>query len=224
MWTLLFDIDGTLIHTRGAGIGAVERAMRDLFGVRELPDVPVRGRTDYGIILDLFRPFGIDVETHIAAFKELYWQYLPELLSQRQGVVLPGVTELLDRLSVRDDCALGIVTGNTSRSANIKLDHFGLAHYFSFGGYGDEHSDRNDVARQAKRSAQSSLGHRFDATRMWVVGDTVHDVRCARAIDSRVIAVQTGGVEHAELAGSEPDLLVETLSDSQAFFEFICEL
>jgi phosphoglycolate phosphatase len=222
MWTLLFDIDGTLIHTRGAGIGAIERTMSKLFSVRQLPPVPVQGRTDFGIISDLFRSLDIDLETHLGAFKELYWQYLPESLNERPGVVLPGVNDLLEQLSVRQDCALGIVTGNTSRSAEIKLKHFGLADYFSFGGYGDVHADRNDVARQAKRSAQSSLGDKFDAARMWVVGDTVHDVRCARAIDSKVIAVETGGVERAELISAGPDLLVETLVDSQAFFDLLC--
>ncbi len=103
-----------------------------------------------------------------------------------------------------------------------KLKHFGLAHFFKFGGYGDKHADRDDVARQAKRSAQATLGERFDAAKMWVVGDTVHDVRCARAIDSRVIAVETGGVDRDELASAQPDLLVETLTDSQPFFDMLC--
>ena len=221
MWTLLFDIDGTLLSTKGSGMIAISRAMKELFDVDEIPKLTVHGRTDQGIIEDLFAPFDIDVSANIQAFKELYWKYLPDTLHQREGFVLPGVFEVLDQLWEQDDVAMGIITGNTERSAQQKLEHFGLRKYFHFGGYGDHHRDRNEVAREALVSARAFLGERFDPERLWMMGDTANDVRCARAIESKVIVVETGGGSSDELVGSNPDLQVENLADPEPVWRAI---
>ena len=221
MWTLLFDIDGTLIRTGGAGMSAIGTTMFRMFGIEEVPDVPVHGRTDYGIIEDLFRPFSIDVDEHIHEFKEMYWELLPASLEDRGGTILPGVCELLSDLQAREGVALGIVTGNTARSAAIKLEHFGLSSFFDFGGYGDDHADRNEVARLAKEAAEEHLDDQFNPDKIWVIGDTANDIRCARSIGSRVVALETGGSEPEELRQANPDLMLTSLADQNVFIEHV---
>jgi len=221
MWTLFFDIDGTLIKTGGAGMSAIAMAMMELFGIEELPNVPVQGRTDYAIIEDLFQPFSIDVDENIYEFKRAYWALLPTSLDERGGTVLPGVFELLELLLTRNDVAVGIVTGNTSRSAAIKLSHFGLDSYFRFGGYGDHDADRNKVASLAKQSAFECLGEQFNPEKMWVIGDTPNDICCARSIGSKVVALETGGCESEELREANPDLLLSSLAENEAFVKHV---
>lgn len=219
MWTILFDIDGTLITTYGAGMAAIKRAMTELFDIQNVPKVTLHGQTDYGIISELFRPFGLDVDSNIQSFKERYWEHLPETLMTLDGIILPGALELLECLHSREDVALGIITGNTQHSAQIKLQHFGLSHFFNFGGYGDLHADRNDVARDALIAGQECLGDRFNPNQLWMVGDTANDVRCARAINSKVVAVETGGTSPADLIAAKPDVQLGSLENNCAFFE-----
>jgi phosphoglycolate phosphatase len=190
MHTLLFDIDGTLIRTQGAGFSAMAIALDEMFGISEVPSVSVHGRTDRGIIEDIFHQVEIDLE-HVDEFSQRYWNHLPRSLEQNDGWVLPGVLELLARLSDLPDVALGILTGNAERAAKIKLEHFELSQFFYFGGYGDHHACRNEVARVASQSAKQYLGERFNERKVWVVGDTVNDIRCARSIQSKVVAVET---------------------------------
>ena len=111
MWTLLFDIDGTLIQTGGAGMHAIRQAMHQLFGVEEVPQVPVHGRTDFGIISELFKPLEIDAERHMDAFNRRYWELLPASLNEVEGAALPGVVETLERFHSSSNVSLGILTG-----------------------------------------------------------------------------------------------------------------
>ena len=120
--------------------------------------------------------------------------------------------KLLDTLQQRDDVALGILTGNARQPADIKLVHFGLDHYFDFGGYGDDFPDRNDVAAETATAAQKALGDRFDVSKAWVIGDTVNDIRCARSIGAKVLTVETGGDCRAALEKSAPDFLLKDLN------------
>jgi phosphoglycolate phosphatase-like HAD superfamily hydrolase len=106
------------------------------------------------------------------------------------------------------------LTGNIRDGARIKLSHYGLYHYFRLGGFGDEHHDRDDVAREVLRELQGALADVLDLDRVWVIGDTPFDVQCARAIGARAAAVATGWHTRDELAPSEPDLLFEDLSDA----------
>jgi phosphoglycolate phosphatase-like HAD superfamily hydrolase len=213
MWTILFDIDGTLIRCGGAGMSAMGQTVAELFGLREIPEIPLHGRTDRGIVGDLFERLQIDLDGDYSGFYEIYFQRLKTVLKTSNGEVLPGVFELLTKLNEMPTVALGILTGNASEAAAIKLEHFQLSEYFLFGGYGDDHHDRNDVAAQAVTAASKSLGSRFDPSKVWVIGDTSNDIRCARSIGAKVFAVTTGGESLEQLSESNPDFLKDDLND-----------
>lgn len=217
MITILFDIDGTLIRTGGAGMVAIAQAMNELFQLESVAKVPVHGRTDEGILTDLFTAHDLSFDEHREAFSRRYWELLPGALSSAPGELLPGVMELLTQLEANPEIELGILTGNAKRAAELKLEHFGLRKFFGFGGYGDHHASRNDVATLALQAAQKAVGDAFEPSQLWVVGDTVNDVVCARWIDAKVIAVETGGSDPVELRASSPDCQLATLRQSKDF-------
>lgn len=215
MHVCLFDIDGTLIHTRGAGMAAMREGLRAAFGVAQPTEsIVIHGRTDRGITRDLFRYHGIDdLPEHWDRLREAYLRILPVSLSSRPGVVLPGVVPLLELLAARNDVLVGLLTGNTREGARIKLAHYGLDRYFAFGGYGDSHFERDDVAREALAEARRHAHGEIDLSRVWVIGDTPTDISCGRAIQAKTIAVTTGNHTRDELAAASPDLLATDLSD-----------
>jgi phosphoglycolate phosphatase-like HAD superfamily hydrolase len=212
---ILFDIDGTLVRTGGAGKAAMEAGLGAAFGVRELRDeVPYSGRTDVAIGRDLLRVHGIDpTPENQLKLREAYLAHLPGSLELKGGVVCPGVPELLAAVAGRSGVVLGLLTGNVQRGAMHKLGHFGLWDYFVCGGFGDDHFDRDDVARSALASVRSHLGGAVNPADVWVIGDTPLDVSCARAIGANAVAVATGWHPVEELAGHNPDLLFDDLSD-----------
>ena len=220
MVVLLFDIDGTLIQTGGAGGAALMTAFSDLFGVAEPKEVPFSGRTDRGIVRSLFRAHGIDdTDPNWHRLKDEYLRRLMIYLPQRAGLVLPGIERLLDHVSSRQGMAVGLLTGNVRDGARMKLEHFRLFHHFAFGGYGDHHVDRDDVAREALAACRAHLRHEVSADRVWVIGDTPFDVRCARAIGARVAAVATGWHSRDRLAAAAPDLLLDDFDQCDAFLQ-----
>jgi len=215
MHVFLFDIDGTLISTGGAGKAALEQALATVFGVGELSDqLLFSGRTDRAIVADLFRLHGIEetAEARQQLF-EAYLGHLPDCLTRIHGRVLPGIASFLDHLTAQDDATVGLLTGNIRAGARLKLGHYQLLHHFVFGGFGDHHHNRDDVAREALREVR----HRFDGTvsaeRIWVIGDTPLDVGCARSIGARAAAVATGWHTLDELQAAGPDVALADLSD-----------
>ena len=138
-------------------------------------------------------------------------------MQSHQGRVLPGIAALLTTLRARDDVLIGLLTGNVQEGARVKLGFFGLYDYFTCGGFGDLHLDRDDVAREAVNNVRQQLNGSLLRERVWVIGDTPLDVRCARAIGARVVAVATGWHTPEELATHAPDLLLPDLSDPTAF-------
>jgi len=208
MLTLLFDIDGTLITTGGAGTASLRTAMNSAFGIASPVTVEVSGRTDRSIIRDLFMAHAIEESTGVhERFQMAYLEQLPKMLATLPGRVLPGVSELLARVASQETVLVGLLTRNTQAGARIKLTHHGLMHHFSFGGYGDRHFSRDDVAREALAEAGRQRTTPIDPRRVWVIGDTPLDVRCARAIGARVLAVATGTHRIEELAAERPDAL-----------------
>ena len=132
-------------------------------------------------------------------------------------VLPPSGETLLDRLSTRRDVTLGLLTGNFREAARLKLEHHAIDHHFAFGGYGDQHHDRDDVARVAWSEACRHLGRDIDPSAVCVIGDTPSDVKCARAIGARAIAVATGMFSAEELIRSQPDELYQDFSDPDQF-------
>ncbi|WP_437221690.1 HAD family hydrolase [Planctomicrobium sp. SH661] len=214
----LFDIDGTLLDSGGAGQHAMEQALLEAFSVGgPYTEIPAAGRTDKAITTDLFNFHSLPVDDiNWSRFLEAYLKHLPLSLATKNGSILPGVVSLLQELSARDDVALGLLTGNLEVGARLKLKHYQIDHHFSFGGYGDHHFDRDDVARLAHNSALEYLRHEIHPDRLWVIGDTPADVKCGRAIGAKVLAVGTGIYTLEELAPCQPDLLCESLQDVDA--------
>jgi phosphoglycolate phosphatase-like HAD superfamily hydrolase len=214
MHVFLFDIDGTLLISGGAGKAAIEEALADEFGVAVRGEVPYSGRTDRAIARDLLHLHGLeDSSENRRRLVAGYLQRLPSSLSRHSGRVLPGIAALLEQLRERAGTAVGLLTGNLREGARLKLGHFGLHHHFAFGGYGDDHLDRDEVAREALAATRAHLNGQVCLERTWVIGDTPLDVRCARAIGVRVAAVATGWHALAELEAAKPDLLLADLSD-----------
>ncbi len=213
---MLFDIDGTLINTGGAGGTALIEAFREDFNIDNPAKVPFSGCTDRGIGTNLFAQHGIDDSLeNWQRLRDGYLARLPVHLSQRDGRVLAGVLRLLNQLKSLDTVAIGLLTGNLEEGARIKLSYFGLLEHFAFGGFGDEHRDRDGVAGAALTAAIQHANGSFDSGRVWVIGDTPLDISCARAIDAKVLAVATGMHPANELADLQPDLLLEDLTDTE---------
>jgi len=221
MQVCLFDIDGTLLASGGAGKAAMETALVTEFGVTDVNhDVPFSGRTDRAIGRDLLRVHGLEPsEENWQRFLVTYLGHLPSHLSTHNGRVLPGIASLLECLAQRGDVAVGLLTGNVREGARLKLSHYALYHHFSFGGFGDHHWERNDVAREALAVVRTELGEAVAPERIWVIGDTPLDVECARCIGARVAAVGTGWHSMEELEAARPDLLVTDLTDPAPLFD-----
>lgn len=214
---LFFDIDGTMLSTGGAGQRAMELALVEDFRIEHpFEGVLTAGRTDCGIADEIFNRYELnDTPAERHRFMTSYLQRLPECLQQLPGTLLPGVQELLEQLALQPGVVLSLLTGNYAEGAWIKLRHFRIEQYFEFGGFGDHHPHRDDVARVALRTAESHLGRDLDRAGVLVIGDTPADIQCARAIQARVIAVATGTYSAAELGAHAPDHLFDDLAGTR---------
>jgi len=212
---LLFDIDGTLIHAAGAGVHSLRHTLVERFGISdELSDIEIAGMTDSGIVLSILNKHGIPpTNENVAAFLDTYVHFLSHELPRRAGLVLPGVLELLNRLKARPHLVLALLTGNVSRGAQLKLEHYGVWHFFEFGAFADDHHDRNELGRFARARAQEKHGYEFDASEIDVIGDTPRDIACGRAFGARTIAIATGSLPREKLAAHKPDFLFDDLSN-----------
>ena len=212
---LLFDIDGTLIHAAGAGVESLKLALMERFGTKDdLQDIEIAGMTDSGIVISILNKHEIPVTNeNMAAFLDSYVHFLSFELPRRAGNLLPGVLELLEKLKARPNLVLALLTGNVSRGAQLKLEHYGVWHFFEFGAYADDHHDRNELGPFARKRAVEKHGTEFAPERIFVLGDTPHDITCARAIGAKAIAIATGKFPRAELEAQRPDFVFDDLSD-----------
>jgi phosphoglycolate phosphatase len=224
---VLFDIDGTLVLTGGAGMRAMNRACESIVGLADaLTGIPVAGRTDWIILQDALGRIGRGLDASL--FASLREQYIGHLREEIQlpgrGVtaVLPGVRELLDALASRDDVFLGLLTGNFEQGARIKLEHFDLWRYFACGAFGDDAADRNALVPFALERARG-CGIDVPYGEVLVVGDTPHDVACALAVGALPVAVATGSYTVDQLRASGAEIVFEDLSDTKAFLALLEE-
>lgn len=213
MRTLLFDIDGTLIDSAGAGRHALNQALQEAFGTTPSHPIVFGGRTDRSLLSEMLRAHGHEVsEATFNRLRATFAQFLPISLKAFSGRVLPGVPELLTLLADHSQVRLWCMTGNLVETARSKLSHFGLEHYFEHIVGGDHDEDRCDLARRA-RADLDSLHGATDPREVIVIGDTISDVQCAQAIGARVVACCTGFHSREELAAAKPCVIVEDLTD-----------
>lgn len=218
---ILFDIDGTLLSSSGAGGRAMYAAIKELHGA-DLPmgSVAFHGRTDRAIISDILKLANIEpTPSNFLAVKEVYLSILPKELDGVESRVFEGVMELLEKLESMPQVQVGLLTGNMADGAKLKLDHFNISDRFNFGAYGDEFHSRNDVAADAYRRINNSGSTQVPSDKIWIIGDTPADIECARHINARVLAVSTGGFSRAELEPFNPDILLDNLVECESFLE-----
>jgi phosphoglycolate phosphatase-like HAD superfamily hydrolase len=217
---LLFDIDGTLVLTGGAGARAMVRAFADLFGSPDgLGSISMAGRTDAWILAQMAAMHGRTLDAgEVQTFHDTYIRYLSdEILQPAQGKgVLPGVRDLLDRLAGRPDVHLALLTGNFHRGAAIKLEHFDLWRYFNTGAFGDTTHDRNGLLWTALANVVAAGGPKVRPSEAVVIGDTPLDVAVAVAGGARSLGVATGSYDVDTLLESGADAAVVDLSDTAA--------
>lgn len=220
---LLFDIDGTLVRAGGAGKAALARALTDLYAIEQpFVDINFGGRTDQSITRELFELHGVPWSVSKGdEFLNLYAQYFHEALQNRAPILLPGVRELLQKLHDDQRHMMGLLTGNIERCAQIKLDAFQLWSYFNFGGFGDHHEDRAEIAAEAFRRAERIHGAQLKPHEVLIIGDTPADVRCARAIGADVLIVGTGPVAREAIDEAGPDFFHDDLSRLEDILQLI---
>jgi phosphoglycolate phosphatase-like HAD superfamily hydrolase len=220
---VLFDIDGTLIRTGGAGVRAFARAFETEFQIPNgAAQIKFSGRTDTGIAREMFLQHGVETSPeNFRRFFDSYIFWLDYLLTQTRGGVVAGVWEFIHQLhALPEPPAIGLLTGNIRLGAEIKLRHFELWEVFQTGGFADDHEDRNQIAIVARQRGSRLLNDPLPGDQILVIGDTPRDIECARAIDARMLAVATGGATHDELKAHQPDWLVEDLTEVRA--EKVC--
>ena len=215
----LFDIDGTLIRTGGAGQRAFGAAFKSEFGLEDAcGNTDFAGRTDRGLAADILADNQLEPSPdNIQRVFESYLGWLAEFLPVDQHEPLPGVRDLIAGLrSLPGSPAIALLTGNLQQGGKLKLTHFNLWQEFAWGAFGDTHEARDDTARYALELAREKLGADLEPVDLLIIGDTERDIQCARAIGARVLAVATGMESMEELAGHQPDLLVKDLTEITA--------
>ena len=223
----LFDIDGTLLREGIAPKLAFARALRETFDTTgPISGFRFAGMTDPQCVAEIMRQAGIADEVireRRPACLQRYITHLRVEMRNHDGAkIFPGVKEVLQRLSGREDVLVGLLTGNVQPGAMLKLDRFKLGDYFRFGAFGDDHEDRCELARIALEKAERIAGRPVRGDETTVIGDTPRDVACARAIGARAVVVATGLVSHDELRAAGPDILLESFEDVEGTLQAIC--
>jgi phosphoglycolate phosphatase len=224
---VLFDIDGTILSSRGAAPRAFRSALVQVFGTSGPEEgYSFAGRTDPQIARDLLTMAGIDMPAIEAGLPEvwtIYARLLGEEFTRIRSRVYPGVRELLDRLEASAEVGLlGLLTGNVEEGARLKLTSAAIAfERFRVGAFGSDHHDRRELPGIAIDRAEAAIGHRFGGKSVVIIGDTPYDVGCGQHLGVRTIAVATGTFTAGQLAGCGPDHLFEDLSDTEAVWRAI---
>ena len=225
---VLFDIDGTLLLSGGAGKRALNRTFQELFDVPNgFEGIPVAGRTDRLIFNDALTRAGVVAgqEEHERFYKRYFDLLREEILKPgpRKGV-MPGVRTLLAQLGARRDVTCALLTGNFARAARIKLEHFDLWRHFACGAYGDDASERDGLVPVAVNRARRRGLVLRSLAQVVVVGDTPLDIRCAKVAGAYSVAVATGAYDEASLKGEGADTVLPDLTDPEGFFNVLCHL
>ena len=215
MRVILFDIDGTLVSTGGAGVKAFGEAFESAFGISNATEkTKFSGRTDFSLFRELcqWNKVEFSISNRELFFKN-YLQLIDNHLDEREGGPFPGVVKMLNDLASAPNApAIGLLTGNIEEGAKRKLSTYSLWDRFSFGGFANDNEDRNLIAAVAKQKASEYLDCELDGAEIVVVGDTPKDVSCGKYIGAKTLAVATGGSTLKELEACNPDWAVPNLN------------
>ncbi len=216
----LFDLDGTLLSTHGAALEAYREAVHEIFGGRDdLKDIAFAGRIDTQILADILAKYRTPAGDEIRAkFWDAVLRHMTESLHPGRGALLPGVPALLDAVDREPTWVPTLLTGNMAAMAMMKLRHYGIERRFTMGAFGDEAMNRDELARLAVQR----IGERYGVPpeRCIVLGDTVHDIACARAAGAHIAAVATGPNPREMLEALAPELLLADLTDTRELLEW----
>jgi phosphoglycolate phosphatase len=223
---ILFDIDGTLLDSGGAGIKALNNALEDLSGVRDgFAGIDCAGKTDKAIIKEALSRCGLEpLNGSIEDFILRYVGHLRKTVHNDRAHVKVGVQALLQRLSRESDMSLGLLTGNVEPGARIKLERFYLNGFFPAGAFGSDEEDRNLLLPIAVRRFLNGPRVSFDYSDCVVIGDTPRDVTCAHVHGASSIAVATGPYSVQDLAKTQANLVIDDLSETEKIVDWIAEL
>jgi len=216
---VLFDIDGTLIRSGGAGVKAFARAFATEFGIADGTEkLKFAGRTDVSLVREFF--FHHQIEPSPKNFERFFATYLfwlEKIILECDGGICPGVADFFHALEALPEPPLvGLLTGNIRRGAQIKLEHYKIWQKFPFGGFADDHEERDHIAAVARDRGSARLQRPLRGEEVLVIGDTPLDVRCARAIGAKILAVGTGTFSVEELSAHQPDWAVPDLREISA--------
>lgn len=219
MKLILFDIDGTLLRSDGAGRAALTATLHARYGTAgPIDSYRLDGKTDPRIITDLLTAAGLElsrIRADLPHIYELMAIKAQEIYGTHHFTICPGVPALLTELRARPDVVLGLLTGNAAQTAPLKLTAAGLdpAH-FPVGAFGSDHDDRNQLPAMAMQRATAVTGYPFSGSDTIIIGDTPADILCARAGGATAVAVATGWHAPATLAQYAPDHLFVNLADT----------
>ncbi len=221
---LLWDIDGTLVCTDRAGERSLLILIKELYG-RDLGEklpVTLQGRTDKSIARDILKFLDVPVtEVEENRIRDAYIALLPKTLPAGKSKLHPGIREALDAVHAHPEIHQGLLTGNHEAGAKLKLGHLGIWDYFEFGAYADDSAIRDELGPFALARAKKKLGIDFPPERVFIIGDTPHDVACGKAIGAKTIAVATGSFSVAELAACNPTHTFADFSDTAALLKVV---
>ena len=223
---LLWDIDGTLVDTARAGERALLRLLRESYQRDYGTQLPVAlaGRTDLSIFADLFRALQVEAgPNQTAKFQKMYLALLEETLPTGKARLHAGIQSALEAVHAHAEVHQGLLTGNLREGARLKLSHLGIWKYFEFGAFADDSAHRNELGPFALRRAREKLGLDFPPERIFIIGDTEHDIACGKAIGAKTIAVATGAFTVEDLRAFQPTYLLPDLSNTDAFLKLVLE-
>ncbi len=216
---VLFDIDGTILNCNKAGKHSLIQSCLDVFGtIGKMEMVDFQGKTDPLILTESLSAMGFSdeiIKNGTEKLKEKYFSHLEEKIGKYDTVVLPGIPELLKAISLNENIILGVLTGNFRRSAEIKLKAAGVKEYFAFGAFGDDAPSRNDLPPIAKKRISELYGIEINFEDIFIIGDTVYDIECAKKSGAVSISVGTGWADKEKLFSYQPDYFFEDLSDTE---------
>ena len=221
MRLVLFDIDGTLIDSGGAGVRSLDLALKDLFSIENgFHGISMAGKTDTQIIKEGIMKHGLSANGTIDAVIKAYLNYLKREINNDRKHVKPGIYEVLEELKPLQDLGLGLLTGNIEEGARIKLEPFRLNEYFPAGAFGSDDEDRNNLLPIAVKRFEELFQQKIEADNCIIVGDTPRDVECAHIYGAMCIAVATGPYSYDDLIEAGADYVVQDLSDRNALLQF----